>query len=149
MDGIVWEADARTLQITFISDQAERLLGYACREWLQPGFWIEHIFTRRIASGQRTTAPAAPHAKGSPRLRIPLHAARTGEVVWLHDVVTVVCENDQPRWLRGIMVDISRQKSAEAEIIAAQQHLQATLTALPDLLFEVDGKRHHLQPACA
>ena len=138
MDGIVWEADARTFQITFISEQAERLLGYACREWLQPGFWMAHRHPedREWAADYCASHTARKEAHDFEYRFI----CQDGRMVWLHDVVTVVCENDQPRWLRGIMVDISRQKSAEAEIIAAQQHLQATLTALPDLLFEVDDK---------
>lgn len=138
MDGIVWEADARNFQITFISEQAERLLGYACRDWLQPGFWMAHVHPD---DRDWATDYCARHTERKEAHDFEYRfICLDGRVVWLHDVVTVVCENDQPRWLRGIMVDISRQKQAEAEIIAAQQHLQATLTALPDLLFEVDGK---------
>ena len=138
MDGIVWEADARTFQITFISEQAERLLGYACRDWLQPGFWMAHVHPD---DRDWATDYCARHTQRKEAHDFEYRFLRQdGRIVWLHDVVTVVCENDQPRWLRGIMVDISRQKQTEAEIIAAQQHLQATLTALPDLLFEVDGK---------
>ena len=44
VDGIVWEADARTLRFTFVSNQAERLLGYPIADWLgQPDFWSDHI----------------------------------------------------------------------------------------------------------
>ena len=42
-DGIVWEADASTFQFTFISQKAERLLGFPTDDWLQPGFWVEHL----------------------------------------------------------------------------------------------------------
>ncbi len=44
VEGIVWEADAKTFKFTFVSDQAERLLGYPCQEWLdQATFWADHI----------------------------------------------------------------------------------------------------------
>ncbi|MGH9509607.1 MAG: PAS domain S-box protein, partial [Terriglobales bacterium] len=44
VDGIVWEADAQTLRFSFISQQAERLLGYPVQQWLQePNFWADHI----------------------------------------------------------------------------------------------------------
>jgi PAS domain-containing protein len=37
---IVWEADPATLQFTWVSSGAERLLGYPAREWLgTPDFW--------------------------------------------------------------------------------------------------------------
>src|SRR5206468_1289883 len=44
VDGVVWEADPNTLQFTFVSKQAERLLGHPVAQWLEaPGFWREHI----------------------------------------------------------------------------------------------------------
>ena len=42
-DGIVWEADARTLEYSFVSQKAERLLGYPVVDWLEPGFWVNHL----------------------------------------------------------------------------------------------------------
>src|SRR3954464_14217842 len=42
--GIVWQADAATLQFLFVSQQAERLLGYPASAWLdQQDFWRRHI----------------------------------------------------------------------------------------------------------
>ena len=44
VDGIVWEADATTLHFTFVSAQAERLLGYPTARWIEePTFWADHI----------------------------------------------------------------------------------------------------------
>src|SRR5437867_3747460 len=40
VDGIVWQADLPGSRLTFVSDQAERLLGYPVRRWLdEPDFW--------------------------------------------------------------------------------------------------------------
>ncbi|MCU1340323.1 MAG: signal transduction histidine kinase, partial [Bryobacterales bacterium] len=44
IDGIVWEGDARTGEFSFVSEQAERLLGYPVERWLrEPDFWVSHI----------------------------------------------------------------------------------------------------------
>jgi len=44
VDGIFWEADAQTFQFTFVSAQAERMLGYPAARWLdEPTFWKDHI----------------------------------------------------------------------------------------------------------
>src|SRR5439155_12727834 len=44
VDGIVWEADAATLQFAFVSSQAERILGYPVERWLsEPTFWKDHL----------------------------------------------------------------------------------------------------------
>src|SRR5260221_994964 len=44
IDGIVWEADPSDLHFYFVSQQAERLLGYSAPQWLeQPRFWEERL----------------------------------------------------------------------------------------------------------
>src|SRR5207249_519201 len=44
VEGIVWEADATTLPFLFVSDQAERVLGYPVERWLsEPTFWKDHL----------------------------------------------------------------------------------------------------------
>src|SRR3972149_5149433 len=64
VDGIVWECDALTWRFSFVSEQAERLLGYPVSRWLEePTFWQEHIhpedrewvisFCRRGIAGEK------------------------------------------------------------------------------------------------
>src|SRR5207245_11738531 len=44
VDGIVWQAELPRLRFTFVSEQAERLLGYPAQRWLEdPEFWQNHI----------------------------------------------------------------------------------------------------------
>lgn len=110
-NGIVWEADARTFDFTFISQQAERLLGFPVADWLQPGFWLAHLHPDDLNW--------APEYCMSCTRRLAPHdfeyrfIARDGRTVWLHDLVTVVAENGSPRWLRGIMVDVTSRRLAE------------------------------------
>ena len=113
-DGIVWEADARTFDFTFISRQAERLLGYPIADWLQPGFWVSKLHTE-----DRDWAPA--YCLSCTERMMPhdfeyRFMAQDGRTVWLHDIVTVVEENGAPRWLRGIMVDITHRKQVEQQL---------------------------------
>ena len=110
-NGIVWEADARTFDFTFISQQAERLLGFPIADWMQPGFWLAHLHPDDLNW--------APEYCMSCTRRLAPHdfeyrfIARDGRTVWLHDLVTVVAENGSPRWLRGIMVDVTSRRLAE------------------------------------
>jgi PAS domain S-box-containing protein len=39
--------------------------------------------------------------------------ARDGRTVWLHDTVTVVEQDGKPRWLRGIMLDVTERKESD------------------------------------
>ncbi|MBN4688614.1 PAS domain-containing protein, partial [Escherichia coli] len=44
IEGIVWEADATSLRFSYVSPQAERILGYPVSQWLhQPDFWVAHL----------------------------------------------------------------------------------------------------------
>src|SRR4051794_35761715 len=44
IDGIVWEADADSVSFTFVSPQAETILGYPASRWTtEPTFWQDHI----------------------------------------------------------------------------------------------------------
>ncbi|MCV2367803.1 PAS domain S-box protein [Paucibacter oligotrophus] len=129
-DGIVWEADAQTFQFTFISDKAERLLGFPVGDWLVPGFWVSHLHP-----DDQSWAPAY---CASCTGRLQAHdfeyrfIAQDGRTVWLHDIVAVVEEQGAPRWLRGLMIDITAHKQAE-------QDLQGLLKEKTALLLEV----HH------
>lgn len=55
----------------------------------------------------------------------------------------IITLHDQP-WVLSSIEDVTQQKQFEAELKLAHDRLQATLDALPDLLFEVDvdGKIH-------
>lgn len=122
-DGIVWEADAQTFDFTYVSKQAERLLGYPIEAWLQPGFWAEHLH-----ADDREWAPE--YCLTCTR-RLEAHEfeyrfiTRDGRTVWLHDLVTVVAENGAPRWLRGVMVDITRRRNAEEKLRGLAEELES------------------------
>ena len=51
-------------------------------------------------------------------------------------------EADKPLYLIGVSIDITERKQAEGELQESRSRLQATLDAIPDLLFEVglDGR---------
>lgn len=131
IDGIVWELDVATFRFLFVSQQAERLLGYPVERWLsEPTFWQDHLHPEdrewAIAFCAQATAEKRDHEFEYRML------AADGRTVWLRDIVTVVLENDQPVRLRGIMVDITAQKAMQAallqnERLAAMGRLAATV----------------------
>ncbi|WP_293264887.1 EAL domain-containing protein [Neptunomonas sp.] len=135
-DGIVWEADAKTFTFTFISDQAERLLGYSKNDWYQPGFWVSHLHPE-----DKTWAPnycASCTNKIEPHNFKYRFITAKGDIVWLHDLVTVVTENGEPRWLRGIMVDITAQKQTEQLIREERDRSQLYLDTVQSLMVALD-----------
>ena len=112
VEGIVWEADAASLEFSFVSDQAERILGYPVKRWLsEPTFWKDHLHPE----DREWTVPFYEKATGEKRdedVEYRMIAA-DGGVVWLRDLMTVVRDDDRPAQLRGVMVDITERKRTE------------------------------------
>jgi PAS domain S-box-containing protein len=122
VEGIVWEADVPSFQFTFISKQAERVLGYPVERWLsEPTFWTDHVHSEdrqwTLQYCQEATA-----AKRDHEFEYRMIAA-DGRVVWLRDMVTVVVEGDRVTRVRGVMVDLTNRKQAEEALHQAQADL--------------------------
>jgi PAS domain S-box-containing protein len=138
IEGIVWEADARTFQFLFVSQQAERILGYPVERWLsEPAFWREHIHPddRAWAVELCVTATAE---KRDHDFEYRMLAA-DGRSVWLRDLVTVVVEQGQATRLRGVMVDITARKRAEAALRESEEQWRAVFENNPTMYFMVDA----------
>ncbi|HEU5247490.1 MAG TPA: PAS domain S-box protein, partial [Candidatus Udaeobacter sp.] len=147
LDGIVWEADAQTFAFTFVSPQAERMLGYPLARWTtEPTFWKDHIHPddREWAT---SFCIDATHAKRPHDFEYRMLAA-DGRVVWLHDVVTVVVENDRPVRLRGVMLDITERKRAEEALKESEERYRVLVEFSPNsICVHRDGKLLYVNPA--
>jgi len=140
VDGIVWEADAHTFQFTFVSQRAERLLGYACERWItEPTFWSDHIHPedreRTVTFYVNATAEKKDYEF---EYRV---LAADGRVLWLHDIVSVIVGNDRPTKLRGLMVDITDRKMARIALERADEelrHLRAAVEASGEVVWLTD-----------
>ncbi|NJD34345.1 MAG: PAS domain S-box protein [Betaproteobacteria bacterium] len=121
-DGIVWEADATTLVTTFVSKQAERLLGYPLEAWEQPDFLATHLHPADKDWAFAYISSSIPLMK--PFELEYRFIAQDGREVWLHDMINVVEENGAPRWLRGITVDITQRRQAEDKLVLLAESLE-------------------------
>jgi len=125
VDGIVWQADLPSLKFTFVSQQAERLLGYPARCWLEePGFWQRHIHPEdkeRVLSLYTSVSAAQKHRTFEYRM-----LAADGRVVWLRDMVSLGAEPGEIPKLQGIMVEVTVRKQAEEKLRFMQMKLQKT-----------------------
>jgi two-component system, cell cycle sensor histidine kinase and response regulator CckA len=143
IDGIVWEADARTMKFTFVSSQAERLLGYPVRRWIDdPNFWRDHLHPEDRDAAVNLCLEFT--RRGETHAFDYRMIAADGRIVWLHDVVTVDMQHGRPQTIRGVMVDITRRKQAEEALRDSEQRHQALVKALPDLMFLLDGNGRYL-----
>jgi PAS domain S-box-containing protein len=103
---IVWEGDAQTFQFSYVSEAAERILGYPRDRWTdEPTFWADVV----VHPEDRNDAIAfCALATGRCRDHDFVYRARAadGRVVTLHDVVKVIVgERGVASTLRGIMLE--------------------------------------------
>jgi two-component system, cell cycle sensor histidine kinase and response regulator CckA len=121
VDAIVWEADAQTGRFTFVSEEAQRMLGYPIEAWLaDSGFWttIVHPEDRHIVAAHLDRSKRGPHVDDAEYRVI----AADGRIRFLHDIVRVVSNPDgMSSQLRGIMLDLTAQRSLEEELRHAQK----------------------------
>ncbi len=132
IDGIVWEANARTFQFTYISKQAGEILGYPVEQWLNDHqFWGNHIHpedkSRAVDYCVTCTREKKQHDFEYRMI------AKDGSIVWLRDIVSVIVENDEPVQLRGIMIDISEQKEAQRVLQERTEELRELGTHLQNV----------------
>jgi PAS domain S-box-containing protein len=122
VEAIVWEASVPSFQISFISKEAERVLGYPVERWLsEPTFWKDHVHPEdrewALQCCQTATAEKRNHQFEHRMI------AADGSVVWLRDLVTVVVEGDRVTRVRGLMVDLTNRKQAEEALRQARADL--------------------------
>ncbi len=148
VQAVLWRSDARTFQFDFVSHEAETLLGYPVARWTEdPNFWMEHVHPddREWAAGYRRheTMLLRPHEMEYRML------AADGRVIWLRDVIRVLAEGGEARWLVGVMLDITAPKRAEQVQEATYRIADAANTAadLPTLLGRIHEIVGELMPA--
>jgi len=116
---IVWRADCRTFRFTFVSPEAEAILGHPVARWSEPGFWEAHLHPDDREEAVASWRRAVQREDGEHAEYRMLRA--DGAAVWLRDVVSVVPDRGAPRELIGVMVDVSERRELEAQLLQSQK----------------------------
>ena len=129
LDGIVWEANGETFQFTFVSPQAERILGYPLKKWLEPNFWRDHTHPDDMDWCAAFCFDCTKRRQDH-EFEYRMMAA-DGRIVWLHDIVSVRTEPGGGVCLSGIMLDVTKRKEAEEELRQKTEILQKIFDHIP------------------
>ena len=137
MRAMLWRAEPLTLQTTFVSREAEGILGYPLESWRkEPRFFVNRIHPddrdRVIALSAKAAREKRMHDFDC-RL-----TAADGQVVRLRNIVDVVIENDEPKELVAIAMEITEQQQTEEQRRRSELLADVVLSSLHDEVVTLD-----------
>jgi PAS domain S-box-containing protein len=135
IDAVIWEADARTLRFTFVSEGATAMLGVTPERWMaDPSYWSDHLHDedRERVVAQFVRAATAGWAFDT-EYRLVTEDGRT---VWVRDVGHVVKDAEgHPTVVRGFMTEVTRQKGLEDERRESEDRFRRVVERLPAIVY--------------
>ncbi|MCS0628168.1 EAL domain-containing protein [Telluria mixta] len=141
IDGVVWEAELPAFHFTYVSGNAEAISGYKAGEWIHnPTFWRDRLCT---TPDGKTVEPVL-NLDGPGLLKPVEHHLVTpdGREIWLRSNVMLAGSGTGHLQVRGITIDVTRQKQSELQLFQAV-HVDP-LTRLPNRRAFVDHLNHAL-----
>ncbi|WP_447969049.1 PAS domain S-box protein [Nitrospira sp. M1] len=140
---IPWEMEYATWRMLYIGPQVQQLLGFPESHWAQDQAWEGCIHPddhEWVLAYCRDTAKQQQNFELEYRLK-----TASGGTVWIHDLVSVVYDqHDEPKFLQGFLLDITKQKEAEVAIQKSEERFQAIFDNSPALVFVKDPHGRYL-----
>lgn len=141
---VFFEVEPTTLVFTYVSPQAERLLGFPVERWREPGFWASRLHGEDAWAATYCMTEAA--AGRDHRFEYRMLAA-DGRVVWISDVATMVRDAaGNVVQMRGMMLDVTESRRLRRE---REQFFELSLDALVVMAFDTREGVRHISPAAA
>jgi PAS domain S-box-containing protein len=141
---LFWEADAATLQFTFVSQSAEQLLGYSAERWVaEPDFWIKLIHPD---DRERAVAFCRQEILQGRDCELEYRClAANGRAVWLRNRAYIVRDPlGGVRKLRGLMLDITEAKQAQEALSSRADELARLTTVLTQMNVTLEKRNQEL-----
>ena len=141
IEGIVWEAEGESINIHFVSEYAETLLGYSPRFWTkQPDFWKKIIHTEDLQSVLDVITQSV---KQKENYQIEYRiVASDGRVLLVRDSVTISVNDSGEIRLTGVITDVTMSKQARDKLVKLQEMFSEAFYSNPAalLLISESGK---------
>jgi PAS domain S-box-containing protein len=143
--GIVWESRLEggdpLPKTTFVSPYLEKMLGYTSGEWLsKPGFWLSVVVEEDREQAETTIARVLETGKdGVVQARF---RTKDGNVVWVESHLTAIRDrHGKAVGLRGVTMDISDRRQAEAALQANQAQLAGIIGSAMDAIVSINERQ--------
>ncbi|MCW9012241.1 MAG: EAL domain-containing protein [Gammaproteobacteria bacterium] len=141
IDAVVWEANARTKNLIFVSTEAVDMLGYSVDKWFEPEFFENVVFSedKKILTREMNRM-----ASGIHQASIDVRFKNIDKsLVWTRIIAgSEYDENSDKLVIRGLMIDITDEKKREQQMIYLAEH--DPLTGLINRRQFQDRLTHHV-----
>lgn len=143
---IFFRVDAKMFKFTFVSDQAEAILGYPAQQWLdEPHFWENHLHEEdRAWVPKFCSSQTQAFQDHSMEYRM---VSAQGETIWLRDTVTLIIENGEVKELIGFLMDITQSKR-DREKIQRLNDLYHTLSEINQAIIKISNETELFNTLC-
>ena len=120
LDAVFWEADAATLELTFVGGRREQLLGGTAARLTDEGRpWDAHIGE---ADRDRAIEACLSAIASAQDVSIEYRAHATdGSVRWIRDLINVERRSQGPPQVRGLMIDVTERRLAEEALVRSER----------------------------
>ncbi|HRG46687.1 MAG TPA: ATP-binding protein [Leptospiraceae bacterium] len=109
--GIIWEANADSLQYTFIEGNSENLLGYTKEEWTSVDFWVNNVYSQDKEPTLKKFREILKNKKSN--FLEYRFFTKHRKLSWIRDTIGVIDNKVQPPLVQGIIIDITDHKRNE------------------------------------
>ena len=120
IDAVVMEAHPPGYRFSFVSREAQNLIGHPVSDWLKPGFWESHVHEDDREWMEETIAA---HTQRGESFTVDFRMIhRKGTEVWVRAINSVEVDEHENPIMRGLILDITEQKTAEDRIVYLAEH---------------------------
>lgn len=129
INGVVWESRLGSKTFTYVSPQAQKLLGFSMDQWIKEGFWQSRIHDNdkeHVLEYERTKVLESTDYQLEYRL-----LDSNNKEIWIRDLVEVVYENGKASKLRGLMLDVSDIRLSGELIRKSEQRYRRMISEAP------------------
>lgn len=150
LPGVVYTAEfGESGRWHYASPFSKTMLGFSSEDWIaDPELWWRQVHTDDRERVLRDEASSRETGEGL-RSEYRMHT-RSGDTVWVMDVAGVVRDEEgESRFLRGVILDITKQKQAERDLAESAGLLRAIFRSEPECVKLVgwDGTLLQMNPA--
>jgi len=121
INAVIMEVKSSNFRFTYVSQEAEKLLGFTPEQWMQPGFFTSRLDDRDKTTTLELIKNKLENKKENFCLDFRMKHVN-GKSIWVRCVINAEFDDSGSSTLRGLILDYSEQKSAEERILYLAEH---------------------------